>query len=161
MTKFALVIGLAGAILTGASAVPVLAYDITSTAPINVTAARIALSSYDPVAYFTVGKPVLGKQAYSAEYNGAIYRFSSKANRAAFRADPAKYAPLHGGFCQMGAALGKKLDGDPTLFRVANGKLAVFSYKAAQDGFLKDVAGNTAKAEGNWPKIKDKAPSEL
>lgn len=138
-----------------------LAYDITSTAPVNVSAAKVALKSHDPVAYFTVGKPVLGSEKYSAEHEGAIYRFSSAENLATFKADPAKFTPQHGGYCRMGAALGLKLDGDPTLFRVDNGKLSVYSYAAALDGYSKDVAGNGEKADGNWPKIKDKAPKDL
>jgi len=138
-----------------------LAYDISSKSPVNVSATRIALQSHDPVAYFTVGKPVLGQEQFSAEYEGAIYRFSSEANKKTFIASPAKYAPIHGGFCQQGMAGGKKLDGDPNLFRVADGKLAVFSYKAALDGFLKDPAGNAAKANENWPKVVDKTPREL
>ncbi len=137
------------------------AYDITSKAPVNVTSARVALQSHDPVAYHTVGKPVLGVEKFSAEHEGAIYRFSSEANLKAFQAAPAKYAPLHGGFCQQGAAGGRKLDGDPNIFRVADGKLALFSYKAALDGFLKDPAGNATKANDNWPKIQDKTPREL
>lgn len=137
------------------------AYDITSKAAVNVTSAKVALQSHDPVAYQTVGKPVLGQEAFSAEHEGAIYRFSSAENLATFKANPAKYAPIHGGFCQQGAAGGRKFDGDPAIFRVADGKLALFSYKAALDGFLKDPAGNAAKANENWPKIQDKTPSEL
>jgi YHS domain-containing protein len=137
------------------------AYDITSKAEVNVTSAKIALQSHDPVAYFTQGKPVLGNAAFTAEYQGATYRFSSDANRKTFVADPAKYAPLHGGFCQMGAANGRKLDGDPNLFRVANGRLAVFSYPAALEAFKKDPEGNAKKAEANWATIKEKTPREL
>ena len=137
------------------------AYDITSKAPINMTSTKIALQSHDPVAYFTAGKPVLGSVAYSAEHEGATYRFSSDANRKAFLADPAKYAPLHGGFCQQGVAGGRKLDGDPNLFNIANGRLAVFSYPAALEGFRKDPEGNAKKAEANWVNIKEKTPREL
>jgi YHS domain-containing protein len=140
---------------------PAVAYDITSKSAVNMTSAKVALQSHDPVAYFTVGKPVLGTEAFSAEHGGAIYRFSSDANRKAFLAEPAKYAPLHGGFCQMGTANGKKLDGDPNLFRVANGRLAVFSYPAALAAFSKDPEGNAKKAETNWTTIMDKAPREL
>ncbi len=140
---------------------PALAYDITSTAPVNVSAAKIALKSHDPVAYFTVGKPVLGAAKYSAEYEGAIYRFSSAENLETFKADPAKYTPQHGGFCRMGVALGKKLDGDPNLFRIDNGKLSVYSYPAALKGFSGDVDGNGAKADTNWPEIKNTAPKDL
>ena len=144
-----------------ATLAPAHAYDITSTAQVNVTSARVALQSHDPVAYQTVGRPVLGNERYSAEYQGAIYRFSSEENLKTFQASPARYAPLHGGFCQQGMAGGRKLDGDPALFRVADGRLAVFSYKAAQDAFLRDPAGNAAKAVDNWEKVKDKTPREL
>ncbi len=158
MKKTLIAFGLA---LSFAASSPAVAYDITSTAPVNVSAAKIALKSHDPVAYFTVGKPVLGSEKYSAEHEGAIYRFSSAENMEAFKADPAKYAPQHGGFCRMGAALGKKLDGDPTLFRVDDGKLSVYSYPAALEGYSKDVSGNGANADANWPEIKNKAPKDL
>jgi YHS domain-containing protein len=151
----------AAAVTLGLSGFAAQAYDITSKAPINVTSAKIALQSHDPVAYFTEGKPVLGSAAFSAEHEGATYRFASDANRKTFVANPAKYAPLHGGFCQMGAANGKKLDGDPNLFRVEGGRLAVFSYPAALEAFKKDPEGNAKKAETNWGTIKDKAPREL
>ncbi|MGL5116399.1 MAG: YHS domain-containing (seleno)protein [Beijerinckiaceae bacterium] len=146
---------------TAASSFPAAAYDITSKAQVNVSSAKIALQSHDPVAYFTAGKPVLGSEKFSSEHEGAIYRFASDENLKAFKADPAKYAPLHGGFCQQGAANGKKLDGDPNLFRVADGKLAVYSYPAAREAFLKDPAANAQKARDNWTNIKEKAPREL
>lgn len=150
-----------GLALNFALAVPALAYDITSTAPVNVSSAQIALKSYDPVAYFTVGKPVLGSEEYSAEHEGAIYRFSSAEHLAMFEAEPAKFVPQHGGFCRMGVALGKKLDGDPNLFRVDDGKLSVYSYPAALAGYNGDVEGNGAKADTNWPEIKAIAPKDL
>lgn len=158
MKKSFIALGLAFAMATST---PALAYDVTSTAPVNVSSANIALKSHDPVAYFTVGKPVLGQEQYSAEHEGAIYRFSSAENLATFEADPAKYVPQHGGFCRMGAALGKKLDGDPNLFRIDNGKLSVYSYPAALKGFSGDVEGNGAKADKNWPEIKTIAPKDL
>ena len=158
MKKTLVALGLAIAVTASN---PVFAYDITSTAPVNVSAAQIALKSHDPVAYFTVGKPVLGAAKYAAEYEGAIYRFSSAENLETFKADPAKYVPQHGGFCRMGVALGKKLDGDPNLFRIDNGTLSVYSYAAALKGFSGDVEGNGAKADSNWPKIKTTAPKDL
>ena len=151
----------AGLAVAFAASSPAFAYDITSTAPVNVSAANIALKSHDPVAYFSAGKPVLGSEQYSAEHEGAIYRFSSAENLEAFKADPAKYTPQHGGFCRMGAALGKKLDGDPNLFRIDNGRLSVYSYPAALEGFSANVEGNGAKADANWPEIKNIAPKDL
>lgn len=140
---------------------PVLAYDITSTAPVNVSSAKIALKSYDPVAYFTVGKPVLGAEKFSVEYEGAIYRFSSAENLTTFEANPDKYVPQHGGYCRMGASLGKKLDGDPNLFRIDDGRLSVYSYPGALVGYNSDIVGNGAKADANWPQIKNIAPKDL
>lgn len=151
----------AGLALAFSASSPVLAYDITSTAPVNVSASGIALQSYDPVAYFTVGKPVLGSAEFAAEHEGAIYRFSSAENLETFKADPAKYAPQHGGYCRMGVALGKKLDGDPNLFRVDNGRLSVYSYPAALEGFSGDVEGNGAKADAKWSDIANIAPKDL
>ncbi|KEJ88056.1 YHS domain-containing (seleno)protein [Sulfitobacter donghicola] len=158
MKKTLVALGLAFAVT---ASTPAFAYDITSTAPVNVSAANIALKSHDPVAYFTVGKPTLGSEQYSAEHEGATYRFSSAENLATFQADPAKYVPQHGGYCRMGAALGKKLDGDPTLFRIDNGKLSVYSYQAAIDGFSKDVSGHGTNADAKWPEIKSIAPKDL
>ncbi|SFD51619.1 hypothetical protein SAMN05428997_13120 [Bosea sp. CRIB-10] len=113
------------------------------------------------MAYQTVGKPILGFDRFSAEYEGAIYRFSSEANLKLFKAMPSKYAPVHGGFCLQGAAGGRKLDGDPSIFQVVDGRLALFSYKAALDSYLKDPARNSQKASDNWAKIHDKTPREL
>lgn len=136
------------------------AYDEASTAAINVNAEHVILSGYDTVSYFQ-GKPVTGDKKFAAEYNGAKYYFASESNRKRFQADPAHYAPQYGGFCAMGAALGKKLDVDPNVYKVVDGKLYL---NVNRDVFIKwaqDVPGNIAKANANWPSIKDKAPSSL
>ena len=46
----------------------------------------LAVQGYDPVAYFTDGKPVKGDKAFSTEYMGATFRFASNAP---FRGEPA------------------------------------------------------------------------
>lgn len=137
------------------------AYDETSPAAVNIDAAGIAIRGYDPVAYFTVGKPAPGDKQFIATYGGAEYLFVSAANRDAFLAEPAKFAPAYGGFCAMGAALGKKLDGDPALWRIVDGTLYLNVAAPAQKRWLEDVPGNIAKANEAWPKIKDAAPNTL
>jgi len=155
-------VALAAAIsLQAASLSPALAYDPTSTAAVNVDQSKLALRGYDPVSYFTVGNPASGSAEYSAEYEGAVYHFATAENRDAFVADPAKYAPAYGGFCAMGAALNKKLDGDPTIWKIVNDRLYL---NVSQDAFRVwngDIQGNIAKADKNWPQIKDKAPQSL
>jgi hypothetical protein len=48
----------------------------------------VILAGHDAVAYFTEGKPVLGSANYTAQYQNAVYRFSSAKNRNAFQATP-------------------------------------------------------------------------
>ena len=74
--------------------------------PANLDARGVAIHGHDPVAYFTVGAPTLGNSAFTAKHNGVTYQFANAANRTAFQADPAKYAPQFGGFCAMGVVLG-------------------------------------------------------
>lgn len=158
------ILGLMALVAIGTVSLPasqVLAYSETSTKAINVDTAGVAIHGYDPVAYFTVGKPTPGNAQFTAKHDGATYRFASAANRDAFLKEPAKYAPAFGGFCAMGAALDKKLDGDPKLWRIVDGKLYLNVGEPAQKRWLEDVPGNIKKAESNWPKIKDKAPKDL
>lgn len=153
---FIVTIGTAGLPTT-----PAFAYDPTSTAAVNVDASKLALRGYDPVAYFTTDAPIQGLAEFTAEHDGAVYHFASAANRDAFLADPAKYAPAYGGFCAMGAALNKKLDGDPTIWKIVDGRLYLNVHLDAAKRWQEDVPGNISKAEENWPKIKDKTPDSL
>lgn len=157
---FAVVAVAAGLVLTAAPST-VYAYDVTSAAVVNVDQDKVILRGYDAVAYFTENKAVKGSPQFSATHEGATYHFASAENRDAFAADAAKYAPQFGGFCAMGAAMGRKLDGDPELFRVVDGRLYVNVGKPQQTRWLKDVPGNIQQANANWPSIRDKAPQEV
>jgi len=153
----------AGVIAMAISALPPasFAHDENSKAAINVDAAGVAQRGYDPVAYFTAGKPTVGEKQFSAKHEGVTYYFASAANRSEFEKNPAKYAPALGGFCAMGAALGKKLDGDPAYWRVVDRKLYLNVGAPAQKRWLEDIPGNLSKTNANWPQIRDKAPKEL
>ena len=140
---------------------PVLAFEGDSKNSLNLDKSGIAIRGYDPVAYFTAGKPTLGDAKFSATQDGATYHFASAANRDAFLKEPAKYAPAFGGFCAMGASLEKKFDGDPGLWKIVDGKLYLNVSADAQKAWEKDVPGNISKADRNWPAIKDKAPKDL
>lgn len=137
------------------------AYDENSPSAVNVDASGLALKGHDPVAYFSVAKPTPGLAQFSAQHQGATYRFASAANRDAFVADPAKYAPAYGGFCAMGVALEKKLDVDPQAWRVVDGRLYLNVNKDVQKRWLDDVPGNLTTAEKNWPHLKDRVPKSL
>lgn len=148
----------AGALLSATSS---FAYDESSTAVINVDAQAVILKGYDSVAYFTQGVPTQGDKRFAAQHEGATYYFASAENLQRFQANPAMYAPQYGGYCAMGAALGKKLDVDPTQFKVVDGKLYLNVNADVFKKWSQDVAGNILKAEANWPQIKDKAANTL
>jgi YHS domain-containing protein len=137
------------------------AYDELSTSSLNIDAKGVALKGYDPVSYFTSGGPVQGKSDLSEKHEGAAYWFASAGNRDTFKANPARYTPAYGGFCAMGVALDQKLDVNPLLWRVVDGKLYLNVHKEAQARWLEDVKGNLAQADKNWPRIKDRAPNTL
>lgn len=59
---------------------------------------RLAVKGFDPVSYFTEGKPFKGIKSFEFKYLDAKWRFSRVANLKAFRANPQKYAPEFGGY---------------------------------------------------------------
>lgn len=142
------------------STTPAFAYDENSTASVNVEQG-LALKGHDPVAYFTVGKPTQGVAKYSAKFQGATYHFASAANQKRFQSNPAKYAPQYGGFCAMGAAIGKKLDVDPNSFKVVDDKLYLNVNAEIFKKWSEDVPGHIRAADQNWPALANKAPSSL
>lgn len=113
-----------------------------------------ALRGYDPVAYFTQGRPVKGSSQYTAQYQGSTFEFASQANRDAFAADPAHYAPQYGGYCAYGAAVKQKAAIDPSVFTVVDGKLYLNYNRDVQKLWSADVPGNIVKADANWPEVR-------
>jgi len=88
--------------------------------------ARIAISGYDPVAYFTDGTPVRGASDVEYVWHSARWYFASAAHRDLFISDPEHYAPQYDGFCAMGAAVDKgahKYTVDPQAWAIVDGKL--------------------------------------
>lgn len=114
-----------------------------------------AVDGYDPVAYFTDGKPVEGSSEFETEYQGATWRFASAANRDAFLADPAKYAPQYGGYCAWAVSQGYTAKGDPQHWRIVDGRLYLNYNADVQQKWEKDVPGHITSADANWPKVLD------
>ena len=116
-------------------------------------ASGIALDGYDPVAFFTDGKPTHGDPAVSSTYKGATYLFASKEHKTRFEADPEKYVPQCGGYCAFGASVGALFPVDISTWQIRNGKLYLNLNPAIANQFNKDPDGNIAKAERNWPDL--------
>lgn len=123
---------------------------------LNLDKSGLAIQGYDPVAFFTDGKPVKGKPELGLRYNGALYYFASKDHRDAFKADPAKYEPAFGGYCAYGVSRGKLVEIDVEAFQIVDGKLLLQYSKGVRDDFNKDTKGNLAKASTNWTTLVEK-----
>ena len=115
----------------------------------------VAIEGTDPVAYFTEKKAVKGSSEYSHRWNGAKWRFKNAANRDAFAAEPEKYAPQFGGYCAWAVSRGYTASIDPEAWTVHKGKLYLNYSKGVQDEWAKDIPGNIARGENNWPKALD------
>lgn len=111
----------------------------------------LALEGTDAVSYFVSGKPVAGRRDIVSTYKGVTWRFSSSANKAAFDANPKKYAPQYGGHCAWGTARGYAVRGDPKVWRIVNGKLYLNYNRSVQNKWNRDIGGFITKANRNWP----------
>ncbi len=113
----------------------------------------IALEGFDPVAYFTDKQPIKGDAKIEATFNGALYHFVSQEHRETFEKNPLKYAPAYGGYCGYAASVGKVRPANPKLWSIVDGQLIVQHTQGAVDLWEKDVPGNKAKADTNWPRL--------
>ena len=118
------------------------------------TGKRLALKGYDPVSYFTDGRPGKGSADYQASYDDATYWFKTPEHRATFVADPDHYAPQFQGFCTVTLSRGARLEADPEAWVIADGKLYVFGAKEAVPMFRAQTASVIEKATDNWAKLR-------
>lgn len=112
-----------------------------------------AIDGTDPVAYFTMGKPVKGSSDFAHDWNGATFHFATAENRDAFAANPEKYAPQYGGYCAWAVSQGYTASTDPEAWTIVDGKLYLNYNKSVQSTWEQDIPGNIAAGDGNWPKV--------
>lgn len=125
-----------------------------SGTPIQYFAKKgIAIRGADPVAYFTDSAFVQGSSEFSHKWNGVTWQFASAENRDAFAADPDAFAPQYGGFCAWAVSQGYTADIDPEAWKIVDGKLYLNYNQSIQKKWSKDIPGNIAKADQNWPSV--------
>ena len=130
---------------------PVAASEVASP----ISGKRVALSGYDPVAYFTKGRPEKGSRDFWFAFDDVVYLFGSGEHRAMFAAEPTRYAPQYDGYCTMYLALsGKKLEPNPESWAIHQGKLYVFGKTMGPDKFRADPAAIIGKANTAWPTVR-------
>lgn len=114
----------------------------------------VAAGGHDVVAYFTQGRPTPGQPQIAWDWNGATWRFASAANREAFMADPARYAPAYGGHCAWAAAQGYKAKGDPANWRIVEGRLFLNYDASIQARWERDIPRFVTEADRRWPGLR-------
>jgi len=144
--------------LTRRAAVRTAAFAAVALFAIGVPAALagelpLAIKGYDPVAYFTDGKPTKGLPEFAHDWDDHRYLFVNAEHRDRFKADPVKYAPQFGNYCAMALALGEVVVANPENWLISDGKLYVFGKPAPMGPvlFQKDLATNVVKANQNRP----------
>ncbi len=116
----------------------------------------IAIGGADPVAYFTDSAYVPGTSEFTHDWNGVTWQFSSAKNRDSFAANPTNYEPQYGGFCAWAVSQGYTAEIDPSAWKIVEGKLYLNYDQKIQAKWAKDIPGNIAKANSNWPGVLSK-----
>jgi YHS domain-containing protein len=118
---------------------------------------RVVLKGYDPVAYFTEGKPTKGDPKYAHDFDDGRYYFSSAKHREMFVANPDKYAPQFGGYCTGSMSRGVRNEGDPEGWTIKDEKLYVFGgakWKTIVESDPNFIPSRLDKAQKNWQEKK-------
>ena len=113
----------------------------------------LAISGFDPVAYFTDGQPTMGKGEFEYSWQGAVWRFRNEGNRSAFMADPDVYMPRFGGYDPMGVVRGVGVPGNPQIWLVSGERVYLFYTPAARTAFAGNPDAAIAAADSNWPAV--------
>jgi hypothetical protein len=113
----------------------------------------LALSGFDPVAYFTDAKPLIGRGEIEYAFAGAIWRFRNEGNRAAFAAHPEVYTPVFGGYDPVAVARGVATPGHPQIWLIVDERLYLFYSPEARKAFAADPDAAMAAAEEKWPVV--------
>lgn len=128
---------------------------------LNLDDKGVAIKGFDPVAYFTDGRPVAGSNLHFTEYKGAVYRFANASNLRTFNDNPDKFRPAFGGYCSYGVRVGRKFNIDPNAWEIVDGQLYLLLNAGTLSIWQKKKAENITIAGQIWPKIKSITDEEL
>jgi YHS domain-containing protein len=131
---------------------------LASSAVAQADEDRLALKGYDPVAYFTEQRPMIGVAQFRYEWDGAIYQFASAKHLGLFKAEPERYLPQYNNWCAASVAKGLKVYGNPEWWLVVDRRLYLFGKPIGSELMSKDPAAMKNEADKNWPKV-SKLPS--
>jgi enamine deaminase RidA (YjgF/YER057c/UK114 family) len=123
--------------------------------------AKLSIGGYDPVAYFTDGKPVQGKPDIEQLWHRLRWRFANVSHRDLFVKNPDRYTPQYDGYCAMGTSLGAaahKDTVDPTAWAIVDGKLYFTHNQHGLQVWQQNPAEHIKQADQDWQAV-DKLPA--
>src|SRR5689334_5578428 len=118
----------------------------------------LSISGYDPVAYFTDGRPVQGKPDYEYLWRKLRWRFASGEHRDIFSKDPKRYAPQYDGYCAMGVtndAAAHKDAVDPNAWAIVDGKLYLVHNTFWLEQWRQHARDYIKRADLDWHAVED------
>ena len=110
----------------------------------------LAISGFDPVAYFTDARPQPGDAEFELSEEGVVWRFRNDSNRAAFAAHPEIYGPQFGGYDPIDVGRGVAYPGNPQFWLVFNQRLYLFGRAESRDAFAAAPAAVLEAARKRW-----------
>ena len=125
---------------------------------------RLSISGYDPVAYFTDGKPLQGKPEFEYLWHRLRWRFVSGEHRDLFTRDPKQYAPQYDGYCAMGMSDGEaahKDTVDPEAWAIVDGKLYLTHNRYWMQVWRESAKERIRQADQDWEVVKDLSAPEI
>jgi hypothetical protein len=118
----------------------------------------LAISGFDPVAYFTESSAKEGRAEVEFNSDGVTWRFRNEGNRAAFTERPDIYAPRFGGYDPVAIARGASVPGHPLYWRVSGQRLYLFYSAKARAAFAAEPDRVLEAAERKWPAVQRTLP---
>ncbi len=113
----------------------------------------LAISGFDPVAYFTDQKAIMGRPDMELTLNGAVWRFLNEGNRAAFKEHPEVYSPQFGGYDVVAIDRATSVRGHPLIWAVSGERLYFFYNETSRAAFLANPGRIVESATRKWPEV--------
>jgi YHS domain-containing protein len=113
----------------------------------------LAISGFDPVAYFTDRKAEIGRPDLELRVDGVVWRFVNEGDRAAFKDHPEVYAPRFGGYDPEAITRGASVPGHPEFWAVTGERLYLFYSAQARAAFLVEPGRYIEMATRKWPEV--------
>jgi hypothetical protein len=121
---------------------------------------KLSISGYDPVAYFTDGKPTQGKAEFEYLWHRLRWRFATGEHRNLFVSDPDRYAPQYDGYCAMGVSnddAAHKDTVDPEAWAIVDGKLYLVHNQYWLGVWREHSEEYIKRANASWQALADRA----